>query len=256
MKTAIRYTYLSVFVLVMGIFVSGNAYAVVTFTGSLSTSTESPNPSPAGLTGTGIWADDFLISWKVEQVGSNWKYEYKLSENSGDVVEPGGISHWIFEVSPNITEDNYKDNFWNFKADGVDVADNKIEFDDFTGSQGNSNPGLIGTLHGIKMDLGATMYSFFSTRAPVWGDFYSKNGRAGGKGQNAIWNSGTGSADPTGAPQNGLLSDGNGGYHYKILRPDTTTDIPGESPEVPEPTTVALLSLGLIGYAYSRRKRS
>jgi len=96
----------------------------------------------------------------------------------------------------------------------------------------------------MKLDYGAegqTEWSFYSWRAPTWGDFYAKDGEAGGLGLNAAWNAGYLLDDPVTAPANGSISD-------KILRPDTQTAIP-------EPTTLGLLSIGLAGVVFRVRKR-
>lgn len=73
---------------------------------------------------------------------------------------------------------------------------------------------------------------FDSIRMPVWGDFYAKGGK-----QAAIWNAGFG-ADPTSAVTDDSLQN-------KLIRPDSNV--------IPEPTTVALLAMGLAALV-ARRK--
>ena len=144
--------------------------------------------------------------------------------------------------------------------DGVRVADEKVSIDNFgPGTQGNSNPNIPGTVHGIKVDISdGLVYSFFSSKAPVWGDFYSKDGVAGkGSGPasdadiNAAWNSDFLEPDPSNAPQNGLLSDG-GGSIYRILRPDSTSVVTTTTPAVPEPSSLLLFGLALGACALRR----
>lgn len=196
----------------------GNALPL--FNGSLMT--------PGGIDGTGIWADNFKIEWWVEQqLDSNWFYKYHMTETDGSALDPGALSHWIVEVSPDVT----RNDFWGFSG--------SVEINDWTTETGFSFP------NGLKLDYGAegqTEWTFYSSRAPVWGDFFAKDGRAGGQGLNTAWNAGFFDADPTDAPANGSIG-------YKILRPDTHTTI------IPEPTTMGLLGLGLVGFALRRFRR-
>jgi hypothetical protein len=103
-------------------------------------------------------------------------------------------------------------------------------------------------IYGIKFDEAsgtATHMEFLTLRAPVWGDFYSKNGRAGGHGWNLAYNAGFGSpdSDPTAPPQGGSIAN-------HLLVPDTR-----EVPSVPEPSTMLLFGAGLLGAALALRKQ-
>jgi len=51
------------------------------------------------------------------------------------------------------------------------------------GAQGNSNPGIPGDLFGLKFDLSglAVSWQIETDRAPMWGDFYAKNGKHRGQ---------------------------------------------------------------------------
>lgn len=104
---------------------------------------------------------------------------------------------------------------------------------------------MPGDLYGTKFDdTGGTTFTveFTSNRLPVWGDFYAADGQAGGEGLNQFWNSGFLAIDPLLPPSDGSL-DGH------ILRPDSY---------IPEPSTMAMLALGLmtLGVAVRRRRET
>ena len=71
---------------------------------------------------------------------------------------------------------------------------------------------------------------------------------------NAAWNADFLDQDPTNPPQSNLLSNGQGGFIYKILRPDTNGGQPPDNPAVPEPSTLILTGIG-ISVAFFRRKK-
>lgn len=182
------------------------------YVGSLST-------ADGGITATGNWGvNGFKISWDVTQMTEGyWCYQYWLTDLQGNTLV-GEPSHLTLEISPNVPTDR----FWDFG--GV------VEFGDFDGISNS-----------MKLDYAGTHYSFYSLQVPVWGDFYSKDGRAGGYGFNTAMNSSFGTADPTAAADDGSIG-------YKILRPDTVTD-------VPEPGTMLLFGLGMAGAGIVRKVR-
>jgi len=193
------------------------------FTGSLCS-------ADGGLLGTGIWVDPgnpTVLSWTVTQNPDNtWHYMYQLS------VFRGAPSHMIVEVSPAFT-----------KADVLSpsVPMEMIHVAEF--GPGPSNPGIPGSFKGAKFEgfpeQTSVVIYFDSPRQPVWGDFYSKDGKAGGD-WNAVWNAGFLADDPSAPPSDGSLN-------YHVLVPDTV---------VPEPGAFASVALGGLGLGFRLRRRN
>ena len=99
--------------------------------------------------------------------------------------------------------------------------------------------------------------SFDSTRAPIWGDFYAKDGVTDGV-ENAAWNIGYGD-EISGSGFFSVAEDLAVTGH--ILVPDTVPWItpPPPSPDadvaVPEPITAVMVALGVGALATRLRKR-
>jgi hypothetical protein len=182
---------------------------------------------------TGTWAPDgwFRIEWSISPDTNNsvsgYDYWYRLSWSGQD------LSHFILGASRNFTAGNiigsYDDIGWFIP-----------------GGNGNSNPGLPQTLYGIKFDYSngtsegnTVQYSFFSDRVPMWGSFYAKSGNNDGGTYAYNWGLQHGAAIP----------DGNFSLAWYIPVPDTTTS------SVPEPGTLLLLGLGLLGIGGMTRRK-
>jgi len=184
-----------------------------------------------GITATDGWdSASTRFSWSVFDAGVQngdilWQYDYLF------VVPRKEISHMIIEVSPGVSNNDFI--ILSGSSSGVQVY----------GDEGKSNPNIPELMWGIKFEDGTLNLaaSFQTTRSPVWGDFYAKDGEEDDIKVTA-WNTGftAGDIDPTDPPANGSVS-------YHILRPDTLA-------QVPEPSTVWLFSLGLIGLAGARKK--
>ncbi|OFX15082.1 MAG: hypothetical protein A2Z18_03065 [Armatimonadetes bacterium RBG_16_58_9] len=186
------------------------------YSGSITSST-------GEILGSGVWIDPgvTVLDWSVTlNTDTSWHYAYTLS------VPRGGVSHFILEVSPTFTENDIIGTSGSF---GYVVID--------TFSPGPGNPNMPGDIYGIKFDeaFGTTAtFELDTYRSPVWGNFYSKDGNAGGAGMNTAYNAGFGNPDPLAA---------------RIMVPDTDTNIP-------EPSSLLAFLVGgtsLIGICIRRR---
>lgn len=184
-----------------------------------------------GLTATSVWANNSTsLSWTVDDVNAGtpgwWHYSYTL--NVGSV---GGVSHMIVEASNPFAAANLD----NVLGGTPDIK---------TWTPGNENPLMPGNIYGVKFDISGdttnATVSFDSDREPVWGDFYSKDGKHGGVFA-TVWNTGFLDADPTDPPADGTIDN-------KILRPDT-----GGVGAVPEPMVLTVLATLLGGALTARR---
>jgi len=205
---------------IVALLLSGSgAFALPTLSGSITYDTgiyASPGTDWANS------ANKATLSWYVTYFESTKMWNYMYTWYGYRKV----LSHIIIEVTPGAVASDF------IFSPGELVTMGGIDTHTAT-SEGNSNPGMPGPMYGMKLEpteeTNYINFGFDTWRPPVWGDFYAKDGNSG-----LVYAYNTGFLDEDPA------SDTGDGRH--IVVPDGT----GTS-SVPEPGTLLLLGLGLIG---------
>ncbi len=188
---------------------------------------------PNGVAATYQWRSDysaatndgFKIAWTITQtanVSFPVHYRYEITNASGgDLLKD--LSHIIIQVSGNFTCD--------------DISPGATPHTYVSSGNSGSNPNMPAPVFGIKFtpttdaEKAQFVIEFDSTRGPVLGNFYAKDGNAGPV---TAWN--TGLSDP----ENGMF----------IMRPDGKF-----SPAIPLPGAL-WAGLGLMSMVALRRVRA
>lgn len=219
MRTAARLAFLLAAIVLLS-----PATQAVTFIGSISTADLPPEVVGSG----GSWSDNFMIRWEISDDPTTglWTYQYWVTQEDGVSAlgtngQQGGLSHWDLEISSGLTE-----------ADFTILTGNSVEI-------GYDPTSVDPQFYGIKFTPNGdqTYFAFTVNRAPVWGDFFAKDGDKGGY----AWNSGYGLPDSM---------DPYASITGKVLRPDTSP-----TTATPEPGTMLLMGLGMVGAGIMRRLR-
>jgi hypothetical protein len=192
------------------------------------------------------------LSWNIGYtmgVALPWSYSYSISWTP---TGANAISHFILDLSDDCTAASSC--VANAKLNGNSISIGAGNYATYS-SANPSNPGMGGAIKGIKFDVSSgTPYviTFDSDRAPVWGDFYTKAGNV----TNAGWYSQNVGIDQHATSENILNF---------VARPDTTgtmtcpdgTSYPcsGQQVSTPEPLSMAMMGMGLLGLAGVRMQR-
>ena len=182
-----------------------------------------------GVTATQQWADGgFVIDWEISFsfARGQWTYKYTIE------VTDKELSHFILEVTNDAQP---------FSILGG--TSTPIEGPTTYSGADPSNPQMPNPVYGVKFNFGSgrVTYTIVTDRAPVWGVFYTKDGKTDGE-DVVAWSNALNYGD---YQRNASLT-----VNDFIVRPDGNR-------VVPLPAAVWLLGAGFLGYlgiGYSRRK--
>lgn len=187
-----------------------------TYTGSRSTNVA------AQVFGSGLWAstdDGFTINWDIElQNDGWWRYSYSINNASGgEFPQNNKVQELIIQVSDRFTRDDLKQDT-NGKPIVLGGTLPNSSPDDYSGASFQGMPGSVYGLEFTNLENSTSpSLTFYSNRAPTWGNFYAGDGSSAGVEVYAY------NADFLVSPQPADLISNPDGW---ILVPDTVTAIP------------------------------
>lgn len=224
-----------------------SAVAVISSSSSATLYSGDLTTANGGLVGKSAWENDSSIKWWVSETNQGWLYKYQLTMPRKDV------SHFSIEVSDCFTQND----IWGATVNGKTAQTFVDTYG--PGLHGNSDPTIPGILFGVKLEseyyTTENVVEFYSSKAPVWGDFYA----VGGKNTtpaNSLWNEGFkdwNNSLPGFQDYDPIVAASNGSVQNHILRPDTMNHNP---PAVPEAGTLALAFMGMAPVIAMRKKLS
>lgn len=205
-----------------------------------------------GVVGTGPWGTDgygFRIAWEVvfdptPGLTHPFFYRYTLTTNNpvgngfgllgdGPPAQAQEISRWTASISSIAGAGDFLDLSWD--ADRVTIG--PVD----SNSPGPKQLGQSITFDGV--DGAVSVFSFYSNKAPAWGDFYANSGRLA-----EVYNEGLFLELP---------DEGTFDTTQYILVPGTDTIDTVDSGHLPEPASVvvwSVLAAGGAALAWHRRR--
>ncbi len=199
---------------------------------------------------------NIILEWKITQSDITNLYTYEYTITKDPLNAKGSVSHFTIEVSPTFTG-----------ANALEGSDSPHTVSTVT-TRNNAPGNIDGIVNALKWDIqdgpteekdgktsygdgnadGVITYTLITDRAPVWGDFYIKDGNHW-----SYKNLGF-ATEPTGNGGTGLDSN----YFGWIATPDSTPGESGGGNHLPTPIAagMGLIGFGIIGLRRQRPVRA